>query len=67
MSTCLALRWRSGGHYLRERVLRRLVPVVFGLLVFVPPEGYLGRLTHANYSSSFLPFYPTFFQIQPND
>ncbi len=67
MSTCLALRWRSGRQYLRERILRLLVPVVFGLLVIVPPQAYLGRLTHSGYSGSFLQFYPTFFQIQPDD
>jgi peptidoglycan/LPS O-acetylase OafA/YrhL len=67
MSTCLALRWRSGGGYLRERVLRLLVPVVFGLLVIVPPQAYLGRLTHTSSTSSFLQFYPTFFQLQSDD
>jgi glucan biosynthesis protein C len=67
MSTCLALRWRSGKQYLRERVLRLLVPLIFGLLVIVPPQAYIGRLTHTGYSGSFLQFYPTYFQIQPND
>jgi peptidoglycan/LPS O-acetylase OafA/YrhL len=67
MSSCLALRKRSGRGYLRERVLRLLVPVVFGLLVIVPPQAYLGRLTHTSYSGSFLQFYPTFFQLQSDD
>jgi peptidoglycan/LPS O-acetylase OafA/YrhL len=67
MSTCLALRRRSGGQYLCERLRRLLVPLVFGILVIVPPQAYLARVTHAGYSGSYLQFYPTFFQIQPGD
>ncbi len=67
MSTCLALRRRSGGQYLRERVRRLLVPLVVGILIIVPPQAYLARVTHAGYAGSYLQFYPTFFQIRPGD
>lgn len=67
MSTCLALRRRSGGQYLGERVRRLLVPLVFSVLVIVPPQTYLARVSHAGYSGSYLQFYPTFFQFQPGD
>ncbi len=67
MSTCLALQRRNGRAYLWERVQRLLVPLVFGLLVIVPPQVYLARITHAGYSSSYVQFYPTFFQLRPGD
>src|SRR5689334_23204217 len=36
MATWFALGFRSGGQYLKERVLRLLVPTVFAILVLVP-------------------------------
>jgi peptidoglycan/LPS O-acetylase OafA/YrhL len=42
-STCLALRHRTSGAYVKERFLRLMVPFVFGLLVIVPPQGFLAR------------------------
>jgi glucans biosynthesis protein C len=67
MSTCLALRRRSGRQYLWERIRRLLVPLVFGIVIIVPPQAYLARVTHAGYVGSYLQFYPTFFQILPGD
>jgi peptidoglycan/LPS O-acetylase OafA/YrhL len=42
-STWLALRHRTGGGYVKERFLRLMVPFVFGLIVIVPPQGFLAR------------------------
>ncbi len=61
-ATCFALRFRSGGQYAVERFKRLLVPFIFGLLVLVPPQSYLGLRNHSNYSGSFLGWYPNFFQ-----
>jgi len=66
-STYYALRKRSGGEYARERVKRLLVPFVFGVLVLIPPQSYLGLLNHSDYGKSFLVWYPNFFHLQAED
>ena len=40
-ATYFALGVRSAGEYIRERFLRLLVPLVFGLLTFVPLTVYI--------------------------
>src|SRR5215813_13282206 len=40
-STFFALGFRSAQQYIRERVLRLLVPLLFGLLTFVPLTIYI--------------------------
>ena len=64
-STWHALRFRGAGQYLRERFRRLVIPLVFGVLVLVPPQSYLGALTYGNFSGSFLRYYPQFFKIGP--
>lgn len=39
-STCLALRFRSQRQYVRERYRRLVVPLLFGILVIIPPQSY---------------------------
>jgi len=56
MGTWLALGKRSGGQYARERLKRLLVPLVFGMLVIVPPQVYLERLVCGDYQGSYLGF-----------
>ncbi len=43
-SSWYALQKRDNGQYARERVARLLVPFLFGLVVIVPPQGYMARL-----------------------
>lgn len=66
-STYYALRKRSGGEYSRERFKRLFIPFVFGVLVFIPPQSYLGLLNHSDYSQSFISWFPNFFQLQTDD
>jgi peptidoglycan/LPS O-acetylase OafA/YrhL len=40
VSTCFALRFRSGAEYIKDRIKRLLVPLVFGILVILPPMFY---------------------------
>lgn len=47
--TWFALGFRSGRQYAWERVLRLFVPVVFGMLVVVPPQHYVERLQEHAY------------------
>ena len=59
--TWYALGFRSGGAYTKERFLRLFVPLVFGMLVIVPPQVYIERLYHGQFHGSFLAFYPHVF------
>jgi glucan biosynthesis protein C len=61
-----ALGWRSGGEYLRERVLRLLVPFVFGVLTLVPlmlNVHWLGRPDAPTLGE----MYSRFLTFNPND
>ncbi len=42
-----ALGFRSSGRYASERLKRLMVPFLFGLLVIVPPQAYIGMLTNS--------------------
>jgi len=66
-ATWLALGVRRARRYAGERFLRLLVPFVFGLLVLVPPQTYLGLRSHSNYNEAFLAYYPQFFEFHPDD
>lgn len=66
-STYFALRHRNGGQYVRERFKRLFIPFVFGVLVLIPPQSYLGLLSHSDYSRSFFVWYPNFFTLQFDD
>ena len=66
-STYYALRKRSGGEYSRERFKRLLIPFVFGVLVLIPPQSYLGLLNHSDYAKSFFTWFPNFFHLQTDD
>ena len=66
-STYYALRKRTGGEYSRERFKRLFIPFVFGVLVLIPPQSYLGLLNHSDYAKSFFAWYPNFFHLQTDD
>jgi glucan biosynthesis protein C len=52
-STYFALRKRSGGQYAWERVKRLLVPLVFGILILMPPQTWYGGRSNSGYTSSY--------------
>jgi glucan biosynthesis protein C len=62
-STWFALKFRSGGQYVKERLKRLIVPLLFGTLVIVSPQTYVGALTYGEFEGSFFQYYPRFFQI----
>jgi glucan biosynthesis protein C len=62
-STWYALRRRSGGQYIGERLKRLLVPFIFGTLVIVPPQMYFALLHRSNAPASYLAYYPHFFEL----
>jgi glucan biosynthesis protein C len=57
-----SMRYRKGGEFIKERVLRLLIPFAFGLLVLIPPVTYLDRTARGLFSGSFIQYYPHFFQ-----
>jgi len=60
----LALRKRTSGRYLKERSLRLLVPLVFAMLIIVPPQIYFERIFNGA-TFNYLSFYPTVFNFVP--
>jgi peptidoglycan/LPS O-acetylase OafA/YrhL len=61
-SIYLALRPNGAMHFLREKVLRLLVPLAFGILILSPPQIYLERLTHGQFEGSFIEYLPIYFR-----
>jgi peptidoglycan/LPS O-acetylase OafA/YrhL len=61
-SIFLALRPGGALRFLRERVLRLLIPLAFGILILAPPQLYLERLTHGQFQGSFLEYLPVYFR-----
>jgi glucan biosynthesis protein C len=53
-SSNLSIRKRGIKKYCVERVLRLLIPFVFGLLVIVPPQPFLAAKTYNGYTGSYL-------------
>jgi glucan biosynthesis protein C len=61
----LALGSRSPGSFTLDRVRRLLVPLVFGMIVIVPPQIYLERLYRGQFAGSFLDWLPQALQGGP--
>jgi len=60
----LALRKRTSLKYLKERAQRLLVPLLFAMLVIVPPQVYFERIFDGA-DLNYLTFYPTIFNMIP--
>jgi surface polysaccharide O-acyltransferase-like enzyme len=54
----LALGDRTPRAFVRDRLKRLLLPLAFGMVVIVPPQVYLERLTSGQFSGSFLEWLP---------
>ncbi len=61
-STFFALSFRSAGEYLKERFIRLLVPLIFGILVIVPPQLYIEILGFNG--ASYFEYYPKYFDAE---
>jgi glucan biosynthesis protein C len=55
-STYFALRKRTPGEYVKERGLRLGVPLLFGLIIITPPQGWYGGQFNSGYTGSFLAY-----------
>ena len=58
----LALGARTPGAFVADRLKRLALPLVFGMIVLVPPQVYLERLWRGQFTGSFLQWLPQAFQ-----
>lgn len=64
MALRFALRSRSAGQIIHERITRLLVPFVFGVIVVVPPLTYIDIIANDGYTGSYWTFLGRFFDIR---
>ena len=57
VATGFLLARQSSNHFLGLRSIRLLIPLVFGMLVIVPPQSYLEVVEKFRYAGSFTEFY----------
>jgi glucan biosynthesis protein C len=62
MAAWFSLGRRSAWQFTRERISRILVPLIFGMLVIVPPQFYFERIYDGDFTGSFFAWYPHMFQ-----
>lgn len=60
-----SLRKRSGGQFVKERFMRLLVPLIFGMLVVIPPQIYVERISNGVQYASYWEFWGTVFEFIP--
>ena len=63
-----ALQKRTGKEFIKERVLRLLIPLVLGIILIVPIQGYMARLQRGTLNGGyfnylFTQFFPDFSDI----
>ena len=63
MSMRYALKKRTYLQFVVERVRRLLIPLIFGVVVLVPPMCFLADRFHNGYSGSFFEHYIKFFTV----
>jgi len=61
-SAWFSLTYRNTQSFVKERLFRLLMPLIFGTLFLIPPQLYFERLYDSTWDASFLEFYPVFFQ-----
>lgn len=61
MSTRFALKKRTAGQYVAERIKRLIIPLVFGTVVFASVMAYIGARYNVCYEGSFFEHLPIFF------
>lgn len=61
-SVWFALDHRTPGSFTKERILRIFVPLIFSMLIIVPPQVFTQRVFDGDFTGSFLAWYPHTFQ-----
>jgi glucans biosynthesis protein C len=62
-SAFYSLRRRGNREYVRDRLMRILLPLAVGMLVLVPPQLYAERRVYGEFTGSFWQFYPHSFDL----
>ena len=57
------LKKYNGRHFIAQRWKRLMIPLLFGMLVIVPPQIYMERVSQG-YTGSFWQFYPSIFEMK---
>ena len=65
MGTYYAFSKRSLKQYSWERVLRLGIPLIFGMLLIVPPQVYFERIANGQFMGSYFEFYSQMFNVGP--
>ncbi len=58
------LKKYDGKYFIAQRWKRLMIPLLFGMLVIVPPQIYMERVANG-YTGSYWQFYPTVFEFKP--
>lgn len=61
ISSAYALKKRTGTEYVKERIMKLFVPLLFGILLIVPIQTYYAEVFHNNYRGGYLEQYILFF------
>lgn len=61
ISSAYALRTRSGKEYVKERISKLLIPILFGIFLIIPVQCYIADIYHNGYSDGYLEHYKVFF------
>ena len=62
-SSYYALRSRTNGQFIRNRFMRLVIPLLFGMFIFlVPVQVWIERVSTGEFDGSFLAFYPLYFK-----
>jgi len=56
-----SLNSRTNRQFLAERFKRLIIPLIFGIFILCPPQVYIERITHSQFSGSFWQFLPHYF------
>jgi hypothetical protein len=59
MGTYYALAKRTGLQFSAERIKRLLLPLVFGMIVVIPPQVYIERIAKDQFSGTYFDFWPS--------
>lgn len=59
MGTAYALSKRSSGQFALERTKKLLLPLLFGMLVIVPPQVYVEKFSKGLFTGSYFDFWPS--------
>ena len=57
MGTAFSLGKRSAFQFSKERILRLFIPLLFGMLVIVPPQVYIERISGFQFAGSYFDFW----------